>query len=278
MKSKCKTVQIKYEDLKFPNPIYKYRDWGDKFHKSIIQDLQVYLSPASGFEDPFDCKNPTRYDLLKRDEIKKRHAELSKESNEGLSRIQRRKNASDFASSNPFKNKEYLKKLEGESFNEFDSTVGILSLTANPSNFEMWKKYSNNHKGFCIGFESKILFKFVGGGDVVKYRNELPKIMPYPRMCFEEQMLTQIFNKLDNWNFEEEYRAFRWSQIPYTRETRTKTLPSIAYKEIIFGSLMTEENINEIIKIARINIPHVEFKKSVIAENGLDISIIDFPI
>ncbi|HTA27228.1 MAG TPA: hypothetical protein VK809_05535 [Bacteroidia bacterium] len=49
----------------YPPVVYKYRDWNNNFHKRTVLNLELFLSSPSNFNDPFDCKIPIAYRLLK---------------------------------------------------------------------------------------------------------------------------------------------------------------------------------------------------------------------
>jgi hypothetical protein len=119
---------------------------------------------------------------------------------------------------------------------------GILSLTAIPNNDLMWSSYADCHEGFCVGFDTRIMFNFLkqigcGGGQVLYY-NELPIIYPLPKSRPEERHVLLIFSKLQEWEFEKEYRLFRFSVSSLTNDKRKVILPSDLYTEIIIGDKM----------------------------------------
>ncbi len=277
MRQKINKWKLRTDHLmkkKLPKYVYKYRDWTDHFHKTIITARQVYFAPPKSFPDPLDCKLLPRYDLLTEKEIYNKYLNLSKKDDDGWTRQQHRKFARQWTKSSPLKNKEQIKRLQEEDFDEFDSRFGVLSMTANPCNIEMWKSYASNHTGFCIGFKSIILFNdpehFGGGGEVIYY-NELPII--HPNDSFEEQSTKQTFSKEIKWEFEEEYRLHKFWQAPADRQQRTATVPSDAYYEIIFGAKMTEEQKQEIKNAVDIATLTVQYRQAVLLDNEIKIKI-----
>jgi hypothetical protein len=68
-----------FEEMNLPDTIYKYRNWDDPFHKTIITQQEVYFAKPTSFEDPLDCKNPVRYDLLTDKDIYNHYLDHSKE-------------------------------------------------------------------------------------------------------------------------------------------------------------------------------------------------------
>jgi len=261
--------RVNWEDLELPPTIYKYRTWHDKYHKTIISDRQVYMSPPLGFEDPLDCKNQVRYDLLTDDEIFSKYYMESRRLTPQLPHGEHLKFALYWFKKSPLHDKENIKKLQEEDFLKYNDRAGILSLTTNPTIQKMWEKYSENHEGICIGFNSTIMFKYLGGGCAVNYCKELPIIKPTPWDSHPVQMIKQVYYKLDKWSFEEEYRAETFDINPLTNEQRAITLPTEAYKEIIFGAKISQQHKTDIIAIAKKTMPHVTFKQAAIINTGI---------
>lgn len=261
------TVRIKEDYNDDPPILYKYRNWSDKFHKKLLTDPCIYLSFSTDFEDALDCKNSVRYDILSDNEIfKKILSNLIEEGNDSLSFYEKINIALEYFISSPARDPLKRFKLEKEFEEKFNAEVGILSLTANPLNFKMWNKYGNNLTGFCIGYDTKLLFNFVGGGGEVIYTEELPIISPYDH--FLVQTHKQIFHKLRKWDFEEEYRTHKhWKEAKSIKE-RNIIIDIQCIKEIIFGPLTKLEDIAEIKGIVSVKMPHVVFKHTKL-ENGI---------
>lgn len=263
-KEKAVTRQISFDEIDLPPTVYKYRVWKNLRHQTILTDRQVWFAQPSSFDDPLDCKIPIRYDLLTEQQIYDKYYYESRQmpEHQGWTRQQHRQFARNWTKKSPIKNKETLKQYKQESFNEFDIRFGVLSLTANPTSIAMWKAYSADHTGFCIGYDPKNTFKFFGGGGEVNYVDELPIIMPTPIHDYETQHFLQVFSKLKKWTYEEEYRVHKFYPEPATKEQRTITLPVEAHTEIIFGANVDEQDKKEITDIAKTTLPNVALRQA----------------
>jgi len=224
-----------YDELDVPDTIYKYRYWENDYHKTIVTRREVFFAKPSSFEDPFDCKNQVRYDLLTDKDIYDHYFLTSKERNPNWTRQQHREYARNWTKISPIKDKEYVKETQKKEFEDYDEQFGVLSLTADPLNYAMWNCYSNNLKGFAIGFNTKIMFRYLGGGGAVQYCDELPIIYPRPKHSFEVQTFLQNYTKLRKWEFEKEYRTQLFRPYKMSNKDRTITLPPEAFKEILLG-------------------------------------------
>lgn len=255
-----------FEEMDLPETIYKYRIWNEPFHKAIITKQEVFFAAPTSFEDPLDCKNLIRYDLLTDEEIYSYYLKDSKEKHPERTRQQHRAYARELSEKSPMKDKVYVKERVEQDFKEYDERLGILSLTANPANEAMWIKYANNHDGFVIGFNPLIMFPHLGGGGAVTYYDELPIIRPRPWHSFEEQHNYQIFAKLSKWSFEEEYRTHIFRPDPLSLQDRTIKLPPKAITKIIIGKNMPKESAENLLQSIPPELAHVEIE----SEDELD--------
>lgn len=247
---------VSYDEAKVPKILYKYRDWSNDYHKKLLYDPSVYLSAPSDFEDILDCKNPVRFDLLTGFEIFDRYFNDSLKENKGFNYMQHFQWAGEWFKRSPIHNSTLLKQIQLENANDFDKIIGVLSLTADNSNAKMWEKYANNNKGFCLGYNSKILFNFLGGGSEVLYRDVLPIIKPYD--SFESIYHKQIYYKESKWSFEKEYRTLKIWPDYVLKSGRNIMITNECISEIILGSAMPLGHIQEIEYILKSKMPHVK--------------------
>ena len=200
----------KLEDIELPEIIYKYRDWNNEFHKRFITKREIFFASPDTFEDKFDCYNPTRFDKLTQKQIYDYFYWSSKNDNINYTRQQHRYFARDWSKKSLVNNKDYVKKFMEDSITEYYQHQGILSLTENCNNSFMWNKYANNEEGFCIGYNTKVLFSFLGMGGPVEYVDEMPIILPEPFMDSFIATRNRIFFKHKKWIVEEEYRTSKF--------------------------------------------------------------------
>ena len=163
----------------------------------------------------------------------------------------------------PINNPLEAKKISEEHLQKYFDITGVLSLSFNPSSDKMWNKYADNHEGFCVGFDSVKLFESgIGGrGDYVRYVKELPKIYPEPKMDIFVQAHYQIFHKLEKWEFEEEYRLHIIKGTTLIVSERRRYAPAQAFKEILVGKNMPEDDFKELMKELPDDLKHVEIIK-----------------
>lgn len=242
------------DDIEFPNVLYKYRNWENEYHKRFITNREVYLASPKEFEDKIDCKIPIRYDLMTESEAESFYRRLIELAEQDLSRQQKRHKLRDI-----LKRKDYLKEETNNQFlnmyfKELFDHLGILSLTAEPCLEAMWNKYADNNKGFCIGYNSRILFDSLGGGGKVQYFDEMPVLKPDPIMTLDERNWKQVYFKERKWEFEEEYRTQKFWNKSANKTERQISIPKEAFNCVIIGNKMEQKEITELIKAVENNI------------------------
>ena len=244
-----KTYQGTLDDGEFPPILYKYRDWNYNYHERFVTHREIFMASPSSFEDKLDCKIPIRYDLLNNRDSLTFALKLSKIANPSFTRQQHRKSSREWLKEKLLKNQHHLDKYQAFYFKEHDQRLGILSLTAEPHLEDMWKKYANNSTGFCIGYNSRVLFEYLGGGGAVHYAEELPILLPEPFMDWATIKYGQVFTKEKKWAFEKEYRTQMFWPNPVTIEDRRITLPKEAFNNVILGKNISPKD-REAIKYA----------------------------
>lgn len=255
------------DDIELPPLIYKYRTWSDEYHKRFINEREIFMASARSFEDDLDCHNPTRFDLLTSQQIYDYYFWSSKKENTNFTRQQHREFARNWAKKSPVKDKLTVEKWKAQTLEEYYDHDGILSLTENWNNEEMWRKYADDGKGFCIAYNTRKLFRHIGGGGTVDYVDELPIILPEPFMTFAEALRNRVYCKLKKWSFEEEYRTKKFWPHVATIQDRQIRLPKEVFNKIILGDNISESDKDEIIKNTNLYIGDIEIverKKNII--------------
>lgn len=235
------------DDIEIPDIVYKYRDWEYKHHDRFIKNREIFLASPNSFEDEKDCKIPIRYDLLDKKQSLEFAIHLSKIAKPQFTRQQHREDCRKWVKKGLLKNKQFYENFLKKYFEQNNLRRGVLSLTAEPCLEEMWKKYANNSQGFCIGYNSKIMFESLGGGGKVEYYDELPLIFPEPIMNHFEKTSLLIFSKERKWEFEKEYRTHKFWENPASIKDRQIQLPKEVFNSIILGRNITDKVKNEII-------------------------------
>jgi len=246
------------DDFDFPPMIYKYRSWKDDYHKRFLNEREVFMASAESFEDELDCRNPTRFDLLTKQQIYDYFLWSSHNENPNFSRQQHRHFARKWTKESDVNHPKIVKKHMDQSIKDYHAHEGILSLTENWNNSDMWNYYADNGKGFCIGYDTRILFDHLGGGGEVIYVDELPIIMPEPFMEPEIAMQHRVYYKTKKWEFEQEYRTKKFWPNPATISDRQIKLPKEAFKRIILGDYISNADKTAIEASVKTNIGNID--------------------
>ncbi|MDI1233788.1 MAG: DUF2971 domain-containing protein [bacterium] len=260
-----------HELQNLPTLVYKYRDISNPFHLKLITRQEIFFSSPADFEDSLDCKLPTDYSLLTEDDILKHFIEESLSKNPYYTPLEHLQWASYWSKHSPIRDKEYVKKVNQEHMQRYFSRVGVLSVTAVPDNIDMWNKYSLNRTGFCVGFNSKMLFSITStGGGEVQYLDEIPKLHPFENPDIEHSI--QVYCKEKKWAFEKEYRCYKfWDHDIVAITERQIKVPIPTFSEVIIGDLMPQNEKIGLIELIKTILPNVVIKT--IRHNDIDNSI-----
>lgn len=248
------------QNTKYPPILYKYRNWENKFHKQILTKNTLYFASPSNFEDIHDCNLPKK--IPTKDELLEYFTNEAKQEYPQWSRAERREYARNRAKKSSLRNKGTLSKALKKHNEEFNQNIGILSMTTDCNNDEMWHKYANNHHGLCIGFDTKLLSTSAGGGGEVKYVHKLPEI-DYINEDFCTKHIKNIYLKEDKWSFEKEYRLHKWWGNNATEKDRNIELPKDCIVKIILGKNMSETAKEEIKAISKDKYPNAEIIENI---------------
>ena len=217
-----------------PKVLFKYRDWDNEYHRNIIHKNELYFPSMSQFNDPYEGKVPYRYNTeeLTPDKIFVKMLTMAKNEHPDWPDDKLYDYVYEYQRRNLLFDDSHLQKVYEQTIADIEKVYGIFALTTEENNFLMWSHYSNSHKGFCIGFDTRILWEITAGGiGPVTYQRELPtfSLFEHP-MMFSHKLLS---TKSDIWHYENEFRIIK------SGFSRTiKKIPPKAIVQIIFGCQM----------------------------------------
>lgn len=236
---------------KAPPIIYKYRDWSNEYHRSILTDCALWISHPKELNDPYDIRVPVRFDFSEIDnplffERLKYHAQLRFPHLHPNSRDFKVicENKFDLIKQNPEKyfEENYMQIRESDLYDR----VGVFSLSSDALNEPMWAHYGNNGTGFCVGFDTLALARTLQFGfGYVEYEDE-PPVYSFVRNIDENQK-DQMFLKHIKWTYEVEFR-FLTLRIASTKDRSVEVSPN-SIKEVILGQKISAEHEKEIVEL-----------------------------
>jgi len=113
----------------------------------------------------------------------------------------------------------------------------------------MWNYYANQGTGFCVGYDSLLLFPHMRRGAKVHYYKTLPEISMSDGI--DEQIWAQIFCKELSWEFEQEYRTYIYNGKGLNEAERSLVVEKECIKQVIFGYAMVDADKHKIMNVCR---------------------------
>ncbi len=211
--------------------LYKYCPYNANSLSIIINQKVWYCKPAD-FNDPFDGDFCVDHDCSFDDFLKI----FKIDTPSGTYKKLKEK----YCGVDGKIKKEIIEKEEN--FLEVFKNIGVLSLTPHKENVLMWSHYSDDHRGFSIGFNIEDDVPVTG----INYSETLPKhhLSYFYKIDCKGDFLPIQFTKHTDWDYEDERR------ISVQRGNRLLGLPG-KINEINFGCRMTETHKETLTKLVR---------------------------
>ncbi|MBO7143774.1 MAG: DUF2971 domain-containing protein [Salinivirgaceae bacterium] len=240
----------KYGDKEYPEFLYKYRRADNKNDLMFLTEPIVYLSSPIKFEDDEkDCRLPKQYPNRKEDIIQLLKQDLHKKYSEWDD--QKLTSEAEKIDS-PLLHPEKIIEFERERQDIDNKMLGILSLTLRFDNEYMWEKYGGNSTGFCIKYDTNLLFDCTKGAiHSISYEEELPKIKQLEEYWMYS-FLTNYFTKRTNpFCKEEEWRIYKRGFSAVDDENRRVPIAKECIKAVYLGTKMSDNYKQEITELVR---------------------------
>jgi len=228
-----------------PEIIYKYRDWEDVNHQKLLKERELYFSSCEYFNDSNDLRIPyaMNYEIIcsicKKNNIPKPN----------------KKDAPGVIAK--FQQQQQLRR----------NKTGVVSLSANYNIDLMWNKYANNHKGFCVGFNTYKLIQAIPEECSllpVSYSPDQPICNCYDD---NEQAVLPLITKSLDWEYEDEYRLIFLDQAGYKFKVDNSII-----SEIYLGAKMSDKHCSEITNFISENLNHVKVYKENLNNDSFDLT------
>ena len=238
-----------------PKLLYKYRKAGILQHTEVLSTGKVYYAHPSEFDDKTELENILGFNNLTEPEIIDLYYHKLKKKDPFKGHFLLLKEAEEWAA------KGNLSKANIQKANEeVKNHTGIYSMCYHGTNDKLWKDYSNNYDGFCVGFDSDYFFVNGGGAGDIDYVEQKTKMTPLDDIDY--RYMVAMYSKQKNYKDEEEYRASKFfeRELPPKHDERKIKIEGIAYKELIIGYKVSQHQRDVLIKWARLLNPNIEIK------------------
>lgn len=224
--------------------LYKYMKVYDseieekKYSKRLFLNKELKVHSVTAFNDPFECRVEYIAQAKTLDKLEELCKRLVEKDYPGINEIKKRELIN--ACINVLRNyslDELINKFKIEMI-EFHRNKGVICLTSDPKNILMWSHYADNHRGFCLQFNTQGIF---GKAKQIKY-SELPKKIDIFEATKEEWFDACLLHKYKTWSYEKEYR------LVVNHSNCIYTFNESDLSGVIFGYRMDAKHKHKIIK------------------------------
>lgn len=257
-----------------PKILYKYRRCQEHSFENLRNKV-VWCGTLDNYNDPYEGYTTIHFLPIYKEFL---NMNTSGHYNEVLNRLNSEREVAAFAASElkmPFeqitRQISEQKKFQEEHNKSFRDRhrqdTAICSFAEDYDNRLMWSHYTNDYKGFCIGYETeqvkKFLYKVEYKNEIFDISNDIIKIMTQPEDAKFDNKKSKpnqmVIQKDSIWNYEKEWRLIN----PITEITiknlnfnedikRNKGYtyplePSVIY----LGTKISEEDKNQLMEIAK---------------------------
>ncbi len=207
METKLKIIKVN-EDEKTPEEVYKYRDFGNEFHRNMILKNEFFFASPVLFNDPFDHD----FQPIFSDEYARKHTIGCLTS--GLTDTDRERyikhinDPENIANIRVEVDKKHRKVIR-DMYRVFCSSTIKDSIS-------QWSYYANAHKGYCVEIDIGALvaqcISSWGGYDGFLAYGPVMCEDVFPSIHFDKvndrrnEFFAPFFRKAKTWENEEEYR------------------------------------------------------------------------
>jgi len=214
--------------------LYKYGRINEH-SKTLFSTGQIWLSPPSQLNDPFECRPWFIFDA-NQDEIIDILVRQIQRQNPLMSQDSVKAEAAAIYLEGRHKNPAMWEALRRDLLHKLRNEIGLYCLSSVPDSILMWSHYACKHEGYCLEFEATDYTDTFGEAQPVRYSDSYPVINPF-KMSKEEQAEIIFSTKYTSWAYEQEWRIIDWQNGPGLR-----TYPPDLLKSVIFGLRMSEPN------------------------------------
>lgn len=249
-----------------PPRIYKYRDWGRSFNRTLLTQGELYFSSPADFNDPFDSRLRVRYDKLPDRELEQLLYQRFRDGNptarheEGVAAASR--------AFRKIRDKDALEIIHRGEYEANCGFLGVFSASLERDNILMWSHYAQSHSGFVVGLDTGLLFEDVPCIIAeVSYQDEYPVLLPEPQLAVMDLM--RVLNtKSSLWAYEREIRLCK-------ADGANKALPfrPEVIKEVILGCKISPQHRSEIMAVAAA-LPSVQLYEARVNDEAFALDIV----
>lgn len=198
----------------FPSSLIKFFNGSyineHNFYLDALRSQKLWFSSPHYFNDPFDCAANVNFeDIIYQNLLKKFYRICEKNFAEELI------NYEGFTGYRDWKIKKDSQIYTYNIHKLIDTIfISCFSESSNLTSLRMWGYYANSHKGFCLEYDIRDLYKMHNDFEIlpVYYHDDYSFVIPKKnKRELQRFKLALIFTKAYEWNYEKEWRLLTFN-------------------------------------------------------------------
>ena len=257
--------------------LYHYQRFDCSRLEEFLRTSSIFLSDASRFNDPWDCKPYFDFTRLDDPVFYERQVQwfdrVARKNTAYLSEEEFRRRAARLRSDRPF-----LERMIHDMATVSDAMqqqYRLYCLTTISTSTVMWSHYAQNHTGICLGF--RCCNHVFGSAIRVEYLETFP-LIDLADDSMEASLLPFLAKSAD-WSYEDEYRLIAQEEAEMTADdtliTRNNVLPipEGALACIILGCQMVESERQVVRRLIQEHAQGVQLQQAVRVPNHYQLTL-----
>jgi hypothetical protein len=179
----------------------------DQWTESIFRARELWFAAPKDFNDPFDCNLLLNAEGTDDEKV----AYLLSVSDQG--EIPELEHFLKYSGRKPWEgDPSFFERPAASERKKIYEESSVFCWSAIGNNVLMFSHYADSHRGICLEFEATSNDD-IGKVELVNYKPELPELN-YLKLYKDRQRLTEslILTKESQWDYEKEWRVFRYGQ------------------------------------------------------------------
>lgn len=261
--------EVDIDESTMPNIIYKYRNWKNQVHKTILTERKIYYPTPLQMEAVHELFFDMDFTRLDDKDLFYEYF-YNSPLNKSLTPESKASEANFRLNNSPILKPENRGNLRELFRRELDKHTSVFCASEHKDNLNLWNQFGGNHEGFCVGLNLKEIAKnpeVFGSAKKVNYGESPPLIHAYSMSESEtrDRFFTCLYSLPKMFSNENEFRL-----VKINVKEKENILPDYYFNEVILGCNIPSNHKTEILSIIKNNFKTIKVEQAIYKDNKLE--------